>query len=69
MNKDKSPEQNTTLRDPDLANAEVALRRAAVKAREIAYKAGTSVVYSINGKLVKEIPTEGNRINKNTHEH
>ena len=45
-------------RDPDLANAEIALRRAAIKAREIARKAGTSVVYSINGKIVREKPTD-----------
>ncbi len=54
-------------RDPDLANAEVALRRAAIKAREIARKTGTSVVYSINGKIIKESPSEESHSEGNTH--
>ena len=45
-------------RDPDLANAEVALKRAAIRAREIAVRTGTSVVYSINGNIIKENPAE-----------
>ena len=58
MSKDKTKNPEKSTRDPDLANAEVALKRAAVKAREIARKTGTSIVYSINGKLVKETPGE-----------
>lgn len=41
-------------RDPDLANAEIALKRAAQKAREIARKAGTSVVILKDGKIREE---------------
>lgn len=55
------------IRNPDLANAEIALRRAAVKAREIAKLNGTSVVYSINGKLVKESPSEAATKEENKH--
>jgi len=43
-------------RDPDLAGAEKALRRAAKRAREIAAAAGTWLVYCENGRLVKEFP-------------
>ncbi len=57
MSKKEIPNDNSIARDPDLANAEVALRRAADKARDIARKTGTSVVYSINGKIVREKPT------------
>ena len=49
----KTPNQ-TTLgreRDPDMVNAEIALRRAALKAREIAKKAGTSVVILVDGEI------------------
>ncbi|MFT5112565.1 MAG: hypothetical protein ACI8P9_001892 [Parasphingorhabdus sp.] len=49
--------ENPIARSSDLANAEIALRRAGVKVREIARQNGTSVVYSINGKIVHEIPT------------
>ncbi|MCP4341820.1 MAG: hypothetical protein GY799_23795 [Desulfobulbaceae bacterium] len=43
-------------RDPDLANAEVALRRAAIKARAkgITRKTGAFVIYSVDGDVVKE---------------
>ena len=45
--------KNTKQRDPDLVNAEVAMQRAAVKAREIAKKTGTAIVTS-NNKVIKE---------------
>ena len=38
-------------RDPDLVNAEIALKRAAVKARAIARKAGISVVIFEDGEI------------------
>jgi hypothetical protein len=41
-------------RDTDLVNAEIALKRAAVKAREIAKKAGTSVVVFKDGEIKEE---------------
>ena len=40
----------------DLIYSEAALKRAAIKAREIARKTGTAVVYSKNGKIIKEYP-------------
>jgi hypothetical protein len=36
---------------------EIVLKRAAKRAREIAGKTGTSVIYSIDGKIVKENPS------------
>jgi hypothetical protein len=40
--------------DPVLAGIEPALKRAALRAREIAAQTGTPLVYSRNGKLVRE---------------
>lgn len=52
----KMPDQNRSnqQRDPDLVNAEIALKRAARKAREIARKAGTSVVILKDGEIREE---------------
>jgi hypothetical protein len=52
----KTPDQTTSeqKRDPDLVNAEIALKRAADKAREIARKAGTSVVILKDGEIREE---------------
>ncbi len=58
MNTKGTQKKRPEVRDPDLANAEVALRRATGKAREIARKTDTLVVYSINGKIVKETPSD-----------
>jgi hypothetical protein len=58
MTSKKTLKKESLTRDPDLLNAEVALRRTAGKARELARKAGTSIVYSVNGQLVKETPPE-----------
>ena len=58
MNSKKNPNQEPVPRDPDLLNAEIALRRTAGKARELARKTGTSIVYSVNGQLIKETPSE-----------
>jgi len=54
INKNGSNRQQN--RDPDLANAEIALRRSAIKARELAQKTNTSVVISKNGKIMEEQP-------------
>ena len=45
MSKNKSS-KNAKQRDPDLVNAEVAMQRAAIKAREIAKRTGTAIVTS-----------------------
>jgi len=52
----KPPDQATSeqKRDPDLVNAEIALKRAANKAREIARKAGTSVIIFKDGEIREE---------------
>ena len=44
-------EKSNKQRDPDLVNAEIAMKRAAEKAREIARKTGTSVVVFENGEI------------------
>ena len=41
-------------RDPGLANAEIALRRAARKVREEARKSGVPLVYYKDGRIVEE---------------
>ncbi|GBD97931.1 MAG TPA: hypothetical protein ENG83_07840 [Nitrospirae bacterium] len=43
-------------RDPDLANAEIALKRAAKKAREQARKNGTAIVTIKNNVIREEYP-------------
>ena len=52
----ETPDQATSehKRDPDMVNAEIALKRAAHKAREIARKAGTSVVIFKDGEIREE---------------
>ncbi len=52
----KTLDQTTTgqERDPGLVNAEIALKRAAHKAREIARKAGTSVVILKDEEIKEE---------------
>ena len=52
----KTPDLSTSKkkRDPDLVNAEIALKRAAQKAREFARKAGTSVVILKDGEITEE---------------
>lgn len=47
-------------RDPDFIGAEAAMQRAARKAREIARKTGTAVVYMENGKIIEEKPGNAN---------
>jgi len=45
-------------RDPDIASAEIALRRAALRARERARRAGLKVPVYRNGQIVEEWPDE-----------
>lgn len=45
-------------RDPDIANAEAALRRAALKARERARRAGLKIPVYRNGQIIEEWPAE-----------
>ena len=46
-----------SVRDSDLVNAEIALKRAALRAREQARQNGTLIVISENG-VIKEIAPE-----------
>ena len=48
-------------RDPDIANAEIALRRAALRARERARRAGLKIPVYRNGQIVEEWPDEVRR--------
>ncbi len=54
MHKQTKHTGNAGDRDPDLVNAEIALRRAARKARENARKSGVPVVIMKNGKIMEE---------------
>jgi len=49
-------EKNLKQRTPDLINAEIAMKRAAIKAREIAQKTGTAIVTSENKVIREEYP-------------
>ncbi len=51
-------EINIKQRTPDLINAEIAMKRAAIKAREIAQKTGTAVVISENEVIREEYPDQ-----------
>lgn len=56
MNKDSL--DNKRERDPDFIGAEAAIKRAARRAREIARKTGTAVVYMENGEIIEEEPDD-----------
>ena len=43
-------------RDPDLINAEIAMQRAAKRARKRANQTGVGVVFMQDGKIVEEQP-------------
>ncbi|MBL1277624.1 MAG: hypothetical protein COB30_016200 [Ectothiorhodospiraceae bacterium] len=58
MMSDDKNKSNIKQRDPDLINAEVAMKRAAIKAREIAGKTGTAVVTSENKVIREEYPNQ-----------
>ena len=55
MNAKRSDEKEGK-RDPDLANAEVAIQRAVRQVRERAAKAGLPIAVLREGKIVEEIP-------------
>ncbi len=63
MSRDKNS-SNKKQRTPDLINAEIAMKRAAIKAREIAEKTGTAVVTSENDVIREEYPTKHRQTNK-----
>lgn len=46
-------------RDPDFINAEIALKRAARKARQRAQQAGVGVIVLQDGKIMEERPDQG----------
>ncbi len=48
-------------RDPDLVNAETALKRAAKRAREQAQKAGIGVIVLRNGRIVEDLDGQEGR--------
>jgi hypothetical protein len=52
--KSVNPRTSERLRDPDLISAEIALNRAAVKARRRAKQAGLGVVIVKEGRIVEE---------------
>ncbi len=54
----KQMDNETRQRDADLVNAETAMQRAAVKAREIARKTGTAVVISEDDAIREEYPAQ-----------
>ena len=54
--KTRSPNHKEKERDPDFIGAEIAMKRAARKAREIARKTGTAVVIIENGQIREEKP-------------
>jgi len=51
-------ETNIKQRTPDLINAEIAMKRAAIKAREVAQKTGTAIVISENNIIWEEYPEQ-----------
>jgi hypothetical protein len=52
------PRSIPTERDPDLVNAEIALKRAARLVREEARRSGTALAYVEDGELKMERPTD-----------
>ncbi len=56
---EKSSSEKNTERDPDFINAEIALKRAALKARQVARQAGVGVIVLQDGKIMEELPDQG----------
>ncbi len=54
----KQTDNESRQRDADLVNAEVAMKRAATKAREIARKTGTAVVTLEDDAIREEYPAQ-----------
>ena len=50
------PDTPPQQRDPDLIHAEMAMKRAAIKARKLAQQNGTAVVTLENGVIREEYP-------------
>jgi len=46
--------QEEKARDPDFVKAEIAMKRAALKARKKAHQTGSAVVILKNGQLIEE---------------
>jgi len=60
MNKNTLPtEKPLDARDPDLVAAEIAMKRAAIKARQRAKQAGIGVIVWKEGRVVEEQPELG----------
>jgi len=55
---DSSREKNS--RDPDFVKAEIAMKRAALKARKKARQTGSAVVILENGQLIEEQKAKSN---------
>ncbi len=58
------PQSTSQLPDADMQAAPAALARAAQRARELAVRSGTPLIYSENGKVVErvfKIPAEGSK--------
>ncbi len=55
-------EDQSGKRDPDIAGAEIALRRAALKARERARSAGLTIPVYRNGQVIEEQPIKGDLV-------
>ncbi|MCF6252458.1 MAG: hypothetical protein L3J75_14505 [Methylococcaceae bacterium] len=60
MSDNKTNVTDRTQRAPDLINAEVAMKRAAIKARKFAQMSGTAVVTMKNGVINEEYPSQTN---------
>jgi hypothetical protein len=52
--KSLEPSQKQTKRDPDLVAAEIAMKRAAIKARQRAKQVGAGVTVFKDGNIVEE---------------
>jgi hypothetical protein len=55
---EKIEQEPNRLDDPDFRNAEIAIKRAALKARERAKRFGHGVIIYQDGKIVEEFPDE-----------
>jgi hypothetical protein len=56
MSDPQSNSKPKKLDDPDIRLAEIALRRAALKARERARRFGHGIIIYENGKMVEKLP-------------
>jgi hypothetical protein len=56
MSDPQSNSKPKKLDDPDIRLAEIALRRAALKARERAKRFGHGIIIYENGKMVEKLP-------------